>query len=167
MGGSGGAKPPLRNLRYPCLAPGGLWGDGAVLIISKDLRLKGKFFEMVSWGGLGGLAPLRNLRYPCLAPRGGSGGLRPLRNLRYPCLAPAATMPCPRALPPIYAYDHKIFWNFFAFDFRAINFDMTFDMFLDCRVTSSGSLPVAVDTSLARKRENPSMGKRSNQKRKK
>ena len=53
-----------------------VWGDGAVLIISKNLPLKGKFFEMV--------------RYPCLAPQGGSGGLRPLRNLRYPCLAPAA-----------------------------------------------------------------------------
>ena len=70
---------------------------------------------MVSWGGLGGRSPPRNLRYPCLAPRGGgSGGLRPLRNLRYPCLAPAATMPCPRALPPIYAYDHKTFLNFFV-----------------------------------------------------
>ena len=67
---------------------GGVWGGGAVLIISKNLPLKGKFFEMVSWGGLGGLAPLRNLRYPCLAPRGGLGGFAP-RNLRYLCLAPA------------------------------------------------------------------------------
>ena len=43
-----------------------VWGDGAVLIISKNLPLKGKFFEMVSRalppGGSGGLGPLRNLR---------------------------------------------------------------------------------------------------------
>ena len=49
MGGSGGAKPPLRNLRYPCLAPR---------------------------GGLGGLAPQESPlitralppQRPCLAP---------------------------------------------------------------------------------------------------
>ena len=90
-------RDPVSELRRPqYLATGNapivsafgdtVWGDGAVLIISKNLPLKGKFFEMVSWGGLGGLAPLRNLRYPCLAPRGAS----PPRNLRYPCLAPAA-----------------------------------------------------------------------------
>ena len=77
-----------------------VWGDGAVLIISKNLPLKGKFFEMVSWGGLGGLAPLRNLRYPCLAPRRGLGGFAPQESPlitralppQRPCLAP---VPCP------------------------------------------------------------------------
>ena len=32
-------------------------GGGAVFFISKNLPLKGKFFEMVSWGGLGVFAP--------------------------------------------------------------------------------------------------------------
>ena len=44
----------------------GVWGDGAVLIISKKLPLKGKFFEMVSRAlpprGVWGAWPPRNLR---------------------------------------------------------------------------------------------------------
>ena len=80
---------------------GAVWGGGAVFFISKNLPLKGKFFEMVSWGGLGGLAPLRNLRYPCLAPRGGLGGFAPQESPlitralppQRPCLAP---VPCPQ-----------------------------------------------------------------------
>ena len=77
-----------------------VWGDGAVLIISKNLSLKGKFFEMVSWGGLGELCPPRNLRYPCLAHRGGSGGLR-LPGISDTCALPPqrsclAPVPCPQ-----------------------------------------------------------------------
>ena len=34
----------------------------------KKICPEGKFFEMLSWGGLGGRSPPRNLRYPCLAP---------------------------------------------------------------------------------------------------
>ena len=55
---------------------------------------EGKFFEMVSWGGLGGLAPLRNLRYPCLAPRGGLGGFAPQESpLPVPCLRSGRALP--------------------------------------------------------------------------
>ena len=80
-----------------------VWGDGAVLIISKNLPLKGKFFEMVSWGGLGGLAPPGISVTRALPPGGGSGGLRPSGiSVNYPCLASAAAVPCPRALPPIF-----------------------------------------------------------------
>ena len=43
-----------------------VWGSGAVIIISKNLPLKGKFFEMVSRalppGGVWGAWPPRNLR---------------------------------------------------------------------------------------------------------
>ena len=56
-------------------------GDGAVFFISKNLPLKGKFFEMVSWGDLGGLAP-PGISVTRALPPGGSGGLGPLRNLR-------------------------------------------------------------------------------------
>ena len=35
----------------------------------KKFARKGKFFQMLSWGGLGGFRPPGNLRYPCLAPR--------------------------------------------------------------------------------------------------
>ena len=35
----------------------------------KKFARKGKFFEMLSWGVLGGRSPPRNLCYPCLAPR--------------------------------------------------------------------------------------------------
>ena len=79
-------------------------------IISKNLPLKGKFFEMVS----------RAL------PPGGSGGLGPPEiSVHYPCLASAAAVPCPRALPPIFfvrknfrpkmfsaekIFDRKFFW---------------------------------------------------------
>ena len=83
---------------------------------------KGKFFEMVSWGGLGRLAPLRNLRYPCLAPRGGSGGLRPPGiSVNYPCLASAAAVPCPRALPPIF-FRPNFFVGIFSSEFFRRNF---------------------------------------------
>ena len=54
-----------------------VWGDGAVLIISKNLPLKGKFFEMVSWVGLGGLGPPGISVTRAFPPGGGSGGLRP------------------------------------------------------------------------------------------
>ena len=47
----------------------------------KKFARKGKFFEMLSWGGLGGPSPPRNLRYPCLAP-----------------------VPCPQFTRTIYAY---------------------------------------------------------------
>ena len=98
-GGVWGGLPPQESpLPVPC-PPGGSGG----------LRPPGNSVTraLPLWGGE---AP----PYLCLAPRGGSGGLRPLRNLRYLCFAPAATMPCPRALPPIYAYDHKFFRNFFV-----------------------------------------------------
>ena len=56
-------------------------GGGAVFFISKNLPLKGKFFEMVSFGGLGGLAPpgISNTR---ALPPGGVWGAWPPRNLR-------------------------------------------------------------------------------------
>ena len=83
---------------------------------------KGKFFEMVSWGGLGGFAPFRNLRYLCLAPRGGSGGLRPPGiSVNYPCLASAAAVPCPRALPPIF-FRPNFFVGIFSSEFFRRNF---------------------------------------------
>ena len=66
---------PYRRQKKGCAGYGG-GGAEPFFFISKNLPLKGKFFEMVSWRGLGGFAPLRNLRYPCLAP-GGSGGRSP------------------------------------------------------------------------------------------
>ena len=35
----------------------------------KKFARKGKFFEMLSWGGLGGRSPHRNLRYPSFVVR--------------------------------------------------------------------------------------------------
>ena len=69
-------------------------------IISKNLPLKGKFFEMVS----------RAL------PPGGSGGLGPPGiSVNYPCLASAAAVPCPRALPPTFFRTEKFSTeNFFG-----------------------------------------------------
>ena len=68
-------------------------------IISKNLPLKGKFFEMVS----------RAL------PPGGSGGLGPPGiSVNYPCLASAAAVPCPRALPPIFFRPKFFRRNFFV-----------------------------------------------------
>ena len=102
---------PVNELRRPqYLATGNppivsafgdtVWGGGAVLIISKNLPLKGKFFEMVSWGGLGGLCPPQESPLPVPCPQGGSGGLRPpgisvtrALPLQRPCLAP---VPCPQ-----------------------------------------------------------------------
>ena len=78
-------------------------GGGAVFFISKNLPLKGKFFEMVSWGGLGGFCPPQESR---------SGGLRPLRNLRYLCLAPAAAVPCPQ-----FFFVQNVSSNFFSSEF--------------------------------------------------
>ena len=98
-----------KNIFQKIFSKNTVWGGGAVIIISKNLPLKGKFFEMVSWGGLGGLAPLRNLRYPCLAPRGVWGASPPQES--------PLPVPCPRsdhALPPIYAHDHNFFRNFFV-----------------------------------------------------
>ena len=99
-------------------------GGGAVFFISKNLPLKGKFFEMVSWGGLGGLCPPRNLRYPCLAPQGGSGGLGPpgisvTRALppQRPCLAP---VPCPQF------FVVRIFSTENFFDRKTISTEKTF-----------------------------------------
>ena len=78
-------------------------GGGAVFFISKNLPLKGKFFEMVSWRGLGRLCPPQESPLPVPCPPGGSGGLRPPGiSVNYPCLASAAAVPCPRALPPIF-----------------------------------------------------------------
>ena len=61
---------------------GGVWGGGAILIISKNLPLKGKFFEMVSWEGLGGQSPPQESPLPVPCPRG-VWGQSPTRNLRY------------------------------------------------------------------------------------
>ena len=79
---------------------GGRGRGGTEPFFSFQKICEGKFFEMVSWGGLGGLAPLRNLRFPCLAPRGGLGGFAPQESPlitralppQRPCLAP---VPCP------------------------------------------------------------------------
>ena len=84
----------------------GVWGGGAVLIISKNLPLKGKFFEMVSWGGLGWLCPPQESPLP---------------------------VPCPRALPPIFFrpknfstenfFGRKFFWpkNFSSEFFSSVH----------------------------------------------
>ena len=61
---------------------------------------EGKFFEMVSWGGLGGLAPPGNSVTRALPPGGGLGGFAPQESPlitralppQRPCLAP---VPCP------------------------------------------------------------------------
>ena len=68
----------------------------------KKFARKGKFFEMLSWGGLGGRSPPQESPLPVPCPPGGVWGASPPRNLRYPCLASAAAVPCPRALPPIF-----------------------------------------------------------------
>ena len=52
----------------------------------KKFALKGKFFEMLSWGGLGGRSPPQEPPLPVPCPRGGLGGRSPLRNLRYRAL---------------------------------------------------------------------------------
>ena len=71
-------------------------GDGAVFFISKNLPLKGKFFEMVSWGGLGGLAP-PGISVTRALPPGGVWGAWPPQESplitrasppQRPCLAP-------------------------------------------------------------------------------
>ena len=70
-------------------------GGGAVFFISKNLPLKGKFFEMVSWGGLRGRSPSQEVPSPMPCSQGGLGmeppsgtsvthALPPQR----PCLAP-------------------------------------------------------------------------------
>ena len=100
----------------------GVWGDGAVFIISKNLPLKGKFFEMVSWGVLGGLAPPGIFVTRALPPGGGLGGLRPPGiSVNYPCLASAAAVPCPRALPPIF-FRPNFFVGIFSPEFFRRNF---------------------------------------------
>ena len=78
------------------------------LLFSKSFQKicpEGKFFEMVSWGGLGGRSPPQEspLPVPCPSggaeppsgicvtralPPGGLGGRSPPRNFRYLCLAP-------------------------------------------------------------------------------
>ena len=101
----------------------GLWGDGAVLIISKNLPLKGKFFEMVSWGGLGGRSPPQESPLPVPCPPGGLGGFAPSGiSVNYPCLASAAAVPCPRALPPIFFRPNFFRPNFFRRNFFRRNF---------------------------------------------
>ena len=114
--GLGGLCPPQKSpLPVPCpcsgralplcLAPnfvriffreGGLRGRSRFNHFKK-FAPEGQIFEMVSWGGLGGLSPLRNLRYPCLAPQGGLGGFAPQES--------PLPVPCPRsgrALPPLF-----------------------------------------------------------------
>ena len=84
--------------------------------------MKGKFFEIVSWGGLGGVCPPRNLRYPCLAPRGGLGGFAPSGiSVNYSCLASAAAVPCPRALLPFF-FRPNFFVRIFSSEFFRPNF---------------------------------------------
>ena len=101
-----------RRIFRPNFFVRGVWGGRSRSFHFKKFA-KANFLKWCRGGVWGGLPPQESpLPVPC--PQGGSGGLRPLRNLRYPCLAPAATMPCPRALPPIYAYDHNFFRNFFV-----------------------------------------------------
>ena len=72
-------RDPVSELRRPqYLATGNppivsafgdtVWGGGAVLIISKNLPLKGKFFEMVSLRGLEWLCPSQESPLPVPCP---------------------------------------------------------------------------------------------------
>ena len=114
---------------------GAVWGGGAVFFISKNLPLKGKFFEMVSWGGLGGLAPPGISVTRALPPGGGLGGFAPQESPlitralppQRPCLAP---VPCPQFFfVQIFSsefFRRNFFVGIFLSEFFCLNFFQRF-----------------------------------------
>ena len=89
-------------------------GGGAVFFISKNLPLKGKFFEMVSWGDLGGRSPPQESLLPVPCPR--SDHALP------PCLAPnlrVRSQIFSEIFRPIFfgIFSSNFFWEFFRRNF--------------------------------------------------
>ena len=105
-----GSRYGRRNFRPNCFSAenffgrlffswGGLGGRSRSFHFKKFA--KANFLKWCRGGVWGGLPP-SGISATCALPPAGVWGASPSRNLRYPRLASAATMPCPRALPPIF-----------------------------------------------------------------